>query len=85
MVIYVALGLSYVRHFRLFSHRIYCLSSRGHFVCLVDSFRYNSLPTVALVGFGRMRALCARCGPFGLAIALKSVGWGGSLGHRPPC
>ena len=45
-VIYVALGLSYVPHFRpsshriysLSSHRIYCLSSRGHFVCLVTGF-----------------------------------------------
>ena len=74
----MALGLSYVRHFRLSSHRIYCLSSRGHFVCLVSSFRYNGLATLALAGpsgpragpSGPLRALRAR-----ICIA-KSQIWG---------
>ena len=43
------------------------LSSRGHFVCLVSSFRYNGLATLALAAFGRVRARRARCGPFGPA------------------
>ena len=73
-MIYVALGLSHVRHVRLSSHRIYCLSSRGHFVCLVSSFRYNGLATLALAGpsgpragpSGPLRALRARrAGPSG--------------------
>ena len=45
-----------------------CLSSRGHFVCLVCSFRYNGLATLALAAFGRVRALRARCRPFGPAM-----------------
>ena len=70
----MALGLSYVRHFRLSSHRIYCLSSREHLVCLVSSFRYNGLATLALAGpsgpragpSGPLRALRARrAGPSG--------------------
>ena len=77
-VIYVALGLSYVRQFRLSSHRIYCLSSRGHLVCLVSSFRYNGLATLALAGpsgpragpSGQLQALRAhRAGPPGLHAA----------------
>ena len=88
-VIYVALGLSYVRHFRLSSRWIlvclvdgflsvlsmdFCLSSHGHFVCLVSSFRYNGLATLALAGpsgpragpSGPLRALRARrAGPSG--------------------
>ena len=77
----MALGLSYVRHFRLYSHRIYCLSSRGHSVCLVSSFGYNGLATLALAGpsgpragsSGPLWALRARRGdclwtPFGLPL-----------------
>ena len=77
----MALGLSYVRHFRLSSHRIYCLSSRGHVVCLVDNFRYNGLATLALAAYGHVRALGACCEPFGPAIALKR---GGERGVIPP-
>ena len=36
-------------------------------VSLVSSFRYNGLATLALAAFGRVQALCARCGPFGPA------------------
>ena len=31
------------------------MPSRGQFVCLVDSFRYNGLATLALAAFGRMQ------------------------------
>ena len=60
--------------FRLGANFIVCLvigtwvSSRKHFVCLVVSFRYNGLDMLALVTFGRVRALGARCGPFGPAM-----------------
>ena len=40
--------LSRPQFYCLSSPRFYCLSSRGHFVCLVDSFRYNGLATLAL-------------------------------------
>ena len=40
---------------------VICLSSHGQFVCLVDSFRYNGLATLALAAFGCVRALRARC------------------------
>ena len=70
----MALGLSYVRHF--------WLSSPGFIVCLVSSFRYNGLATLALAAFGRVQALRTRCGLFGLAIALKR---GGRRGSPPPC
>ena len=50
------------------------MSSLGHFVCLVFSFRYNGLATLALVAFGRVRALRAHCGPFGPAMHEKQAG-----------
>ena len=68
--------------FCLSSPQFHCLSSLWHFVCLVGGFRYNSLATLALAAFGRVRALRARCGPFGPAIALKRGGRGWS---SPPC
>ena len=40
-----------------------CLSSCGHFLCLVGSLRCNGLASLALVAFGRVWALRARCGP----------------------
>ena len=49
-------------------------------VCLVSSFRYNGFATLALEAFGRVQALCARCRPFGPAIALKR----GRRGVSPP-
>ena len=62
----MALGLSYVQHF--------CLYSLLHLVCLVGSFRYNGVATLALAGpsgpragpSGQLWALRARCGLFGL-------------------
>ena len=46
-----------------------CLSSPGRFVCLVGSFRYNGLATLALAGpSGPQRPLRARGGPFGPAM-----------------
>ena len=66
-MMYVALGLSYVRHFRLSSQRIYCLSSCEHLVCLVSSFRYNGLATLALAGPAGPRA-----GPSGPLRALRA-------------
>ena len=63
----------------------YCKSSRVRFVCLVCSFRYNGLATLALAVFGRVRAPRARCGPFergmherhgGYPPPLKMVGMG---------
>ena len=67
--------------FCLSSRQIYCLSSRWHFVCLVDSFRYNDLATLALAGpcgpragpLGPLRALRAcRAGPSGPLRALRA-------------
>ena len=66
--------------FCLSSRQFYCLSSRGHFIRLVDSFRYNGLATLALAGpsgpragpSGPLRALRAR-------NALKTGGVGGIL------
>ena len=49
---------------------------RGHFVCLVCSFRYDGLATLALAASGNARALRARCRPVGPAIALKRGGGG---------
>ena len=43
------------------------LNLSGISACLVSSFRYNGLATLALAAFGRVRALRARCGPFGPA------------------
>ena len=54
-------------HLFLWKYRA-CMSSRRHFVCLVFSFRYNGLAALALEAFGRVRALRARCGPFGPAM-----------------
>ena len=59
----MALNLPSVPHF--------CLSSPHFTVCLVSSFRYNGLATLALAAFGRVRALRTCCGPFGPAITLK--------------
>ena len=47
-VICMALGLSYVQQF--------CLYSRWHTACLVGSFRYNGLATLALAGPSGPRA-----------------------------
>ena len=63
------------------SSQFYCMSSVGHLVCLVSSFRYNSLAMLALAAFGCVRALRARCGPFGPAIVLKR-GVGGVIPLR---
>ena len=52
------------------------MSSRGRFLSIVSSFRYNGLTTLALAAFSRVRALRARCGPFGPAIVLKRGGGG---------
>ena len=58
---------SYVWYFCMSSPwNLVCLMC-GVFVCLVSSFRYNGLATLALAAFGRVRALRARCGPFGPA------------------
>ena len=86
-MIYVALGLSYVRHFRLSSHRIYCLSShqiyclssREHLVCLVSSFRYNGLATLALVGPSGPHAGASR--PLRALRARKCAEKGGEGDH----
>ena len=45
---------------------IVCLviSSHQHLICLVGSFWYDGLVTLALVAFGRVRALCAHWGTF---------------------
>ena len=64
------------------SHQFYCPSSGWHLACLVGSFRYNGLATLALAGpsspragpSGPLRALRARRGdclwtPFGLPLA----------------
>ena len=70
----------------LFPNYIVCLvigtrlSSRGQFVCLVNSFRYSGLAMLALAAFGRVRALCAHCGPSGPAMALKRWRRGGHPG-----
>ena len=45
--------------FCLSSRQCDCLSSHGQLVCLVDSFRYNRLATLALAAFDRVRALLA--------------------------
>ena len=55
----VGLSLSYVWQFCLFSPWFYC--------CAVIGSRYNGLATLLLAAFGRVRALRARCGPFGPA------------------
>ena len=47
--------------------RIFVRLVLGFIVCLVSSFRYNGLATLALAAFGRVRALRARCGHFGPA------------------
>ena len=51
----------------------------GFIVCLVSSFRYNGLATLALAAFGRVWALRARCEPLRPAIALKR-----GRGRSPP-
>ena len=58
----------------LSSPQFYCVSSLWHFVCLVCSFRYNGLATLALVAFGRVWALRARCGSSG-CHALETGGY----------
>ena len=57
------------------------LSSRWDFVCLVSSFRYNSLAALALAAFVRVRALraplqalLARCGPALKVGGLQAAG-----------
>ena len=76
----MALNLSYVRYFCLSNSWIFVCLMLGFIVCLVSSFRYNGLATLDLAAFGRVRALLARCGPFGPAIALK----GGERGSVNP-
>ena len=76
------------RHYSFGSHSLsyvwhLCLSSHWHLVCLVGSFRYNGLATLALAGpsgpragpQGPLRALRARGGPSGpLRALLASCG-----------
>ena len=45
LIHFSAFLLSYVNSFCPSSPVFYCMSSRGHFVCQVFSFRYNSLAT----------------------------------------
>ena len=84
------------RHYFFGSHSLsyawhLCLSIHWHLVCLVGSFRYNGLATLALAGpsgpragpSGPLRALRARCGPFGPANAVKRGGGGYEVTRRP--
>ena len=73
-VLCVAFFVCLVPNFCLSSSEFHCMSSHGHFVCLVSSFRYNGLATLALAGpsgpragpSGPLRALRARkAGPAG--------------------
>ena len=69
-VIYMGLILSSVWYFCLYGVQFYCTSSRRDLVCLGCSFRYWFLAASRLVArFARVRALRARCGPFGPAPA----------------
>ena len=70
----MVLGPSYVRYFSLPSRCIFACLVPGSIVCLVSSFRYNGLATLALAGpwgpragsSGPLRALRARrAGPSG--------------------
>ena len=83
----MGLILSYVSKFCLSSVQFYCIPGRWDVVCLVlssvvclgCSFRYWFLAASRLVArFARVRALRARCGPFGPA-----AGPSGPQGRRP--
>ena len=67
------------------------MSSHGDFVCLifghwylitlVGSSKYKGLAPLALVPFGRVRALRSHCGSIRLAVVLRT----GGLVAIPPC
>ena len=82
MVIYVALGLSYVRHFVwLVSGCIVCLVVGILYVQSVASGTTVSLRSPSRALRARVRALRARCGPFGPAGGApinNALGGGGS-------
>ena len=66
-VIYMAPNLSYVQYFCVFSRGIFACLVSEFIACLVSSFRYNGLATLALVGPSGPRA-----GPSGPLRALRA-------------
>ena len=80
----MALGLSYVQYFCLFTRWIFVRLVPGFIVCLVSSCRYNGLATLALAGPSGPRAGASR--PlWALRASTRGVLGSTSIGSKAQC